>query len=122
MDSAFAGQFLMHLPQERQPTSQTSLTARSLSRLGCTVQLTDAGISPGEGVGNRRPALSWESLGAPVIALGVPTVVDAAAAEAAGTDFAAVLTGFGAEGRFDSCRTVAVQEDLSGVPGVVGLR
>ena len=32
MDSAFAGQFLMHLPQERQPTSQTSLTARSLSR------------------------------------------------------------------------------------------
>ena len=56
-----------------------ALAARSLSRLGCTVQLTDAGISPGEGVGNRRPALSWESLGAPVIALGVPTVVDAAA-------------------------------------------
>lgn len=50
------------------------------------------------------------------------TVVDAAAAEAAGTDFAAVLTGFGAEGRFDPCRTVAVLEDLSGIPGVVGLR
>ena len=55
-----------------------ALAARSLSRLGCTVQLSDAGISPGEGVGNRRPSLRRESLGVPVIALGVPTVVDAA--------------------------------------------
>ena len=54
-----------------------ALAARSLSRLGCTVQLSDAGISPGEGVGNRRPSLRRESLGVPVIALGVPTVVAA---------------------------------------------
>lgn len=41
------------------------------------VQLTDAGIAPGSGVGNDRAALSYESLGVPVLAIGVPTVVDA---------------------------------------------
>lgn len=53
-----------------------ALAARSASRLGRTVQLTDAGISPGEGVGNRRPGLSAETLGVPVAALGVPTVAE----------------------------------------------
>lgn len=55
-----------------------ALAARSLSRLGCTVQLCDTGISPGSGVGNNRRALTEELLGVPVIGMGVPTVVDAA--------------------------------------------
>ena len=54
-----------------------ALAARSLERLGCTVQLCDTGIAPGSGVGNNRPAVSRENLGVPVIDLGVPTVVDA---------------------------------------------
>ena len=55
-----------------------ALAARSVGRLNTTVQLTDTGISPGSGVGNNRKALNKESLGTQVIALGVPTVVDAA--------------------------------------------
>ncbi len=55
-----------------------ALASRSLGRLGCTVQISDAGIEPGAGVGNCRPAISQNELGVPVIALGVPTVVDAA--------------------------------------------
>ncbi len=54
-----------------------ALAARSMSRLCTTVQLTDTGISPGSGIGNHRRALSRDSLGIPVIAIGVPTVVDA---------------------------------------------
>ncbi len=54
-----------------------ALAARSVKRLNCTIQLTDTGISPGSGVGNNRNALNKESLGIPVIAIGVPTVVDA---------------------------------------------
>lgn len=54
-----------------------ALAARSLDRLGCTVQLSDTGIAPGSGVGNNRRALCRETLGVPVIGLGVPTVVDA---------------------------------------------
>lgn len=55
-----------------------ALAARSVDRLNTTVQITDTGISPGSGVGNHRNALNKESLGVDVIALGVPTVVDAA--------------------------------------------
>ncbi len=55
-----------------------ALAARSIYRLNKTVQITDTGISPGSGVGNNRKALNKESLGVDVIALGVPTVVDAA--------------------------------------------
>ena len=54
-----------------------ALAAKSLKRLGCTVQLSTAGLSPGHGVGNRRPELNRNSLGIPVISLGIPTVVDA---------------------------------------------
>lgn len=54
-----------------------ALAALSLSRLGCTVQISDTGISPGAGVGNNRPGLNRKTLGVPVIAVGVPTVVDA---------------------------------------------
>ena len=56
-----------------------ALAARSITRLGTTIQLTDTGIWPGSGVGNHRGKLTKESLGVPVIAIGVPTVVGAAA-------------------------------------------
>lgn len=55
-----------------------ALAARSMKRLNCTIQITDTGISPGSGVMNYRNGLSKESLGIPVIGIGVPTVVDAA--------------------------------------------
>lgn len=55
-----------------------ALAARSTKRLNRTIQLTDTGIQPGSGVGNHRSSLTKESLGVPVIAVGVPTVVDAA--------------------------------------------
>ena len=55
-----------------------ALASRSLERLCTTVQLSDTGIVPGSGVGNHRSALNAETLGVPVIAIGVPTVVDAA--------------------------------------------
>lgn len=55
-----------------------ALAARSTKRLNRTIQVTDTGIQPGSGVGNHRNALTRESLGVPVIAIGVPTVVDAA--------------------------------------------
>ena len=56
-----------------------ALAARSIRRLGTTIQLTDTGIHPGSGVGNHRHSLTKESLGVPVLAVGVPTVVSAAA-------------------------------------------
>lgn len=55
-----------------------ALAARSPSRLGCTVQLSSGGISPGAGVGNARPRIDSATLGVPVISMGIPTVVDAA--------------------------------------------
>lgn len=55
-----------------------ALAARDISRLGCTVQLTDSGIRPGSGVGNSRAEISEKTLGVPTVAIGVPTVVDAA--------------------------------------------
>lgn len=53
-----------------------ALAARSTARLCKTVQLSTGGIAPGSGVGNDRPAFTRESLGAPVLAIGVPMVVD----------------------------------------------
>lgn len=55
-----------------------ALAARSTKRLNRTIQITDTGINPGSGVGNHRHALTRETLGVPVIAIGIPTVVDAA--------------------------------------------
>ena len=55
-----------------------ALAARSRHRLCATVQLGDTGLIPGSGVGNHRSALNRETLGVPVLAVGVPTVVDAA--------------------------------------------
>lgn len=55
-----------------------ALASRSMDRVCRTVQISDTGIVPGSGVGNARGELSRQTLGVPVIALGVPTVVDAA--------------------------------------------
>ena len=56
-----------------------ALAARSRHRLCATVQLGDTGLIPGSGVGNHRKAVNARTLGVPVIALGVPTVIDGAA-------------------------------------------
>ena len=55
-----------------------ALASRSTKRLNRTIQISNTGIHPGSGVGNHRNAIDQESLGIPVIALGVPTVTDAA--------------------------------------------
>jgi spore protease len=55
-----------------------ALASRKLERVNTTIQIADTGINPGSGVGNNRKQLSKETLGVPVIAIGVPTVVDAA--------------------------------------------
>lgn len=55
-----------------------ALAARSSKRLNRTIQIADTGINPGSGVGNHRNAITEETVGVPVIAIGVPTVVDAA--------------------------------------------
>ncbi len=55
-----------------------ALASRSTQRLGRTIQLSDTGISPGSGVGNARRKINRDTLGVPVIAVGVPTVVDGA--------------------------------------------
>ena len=54
-----------------------ALASRCLSRLGCTIQMSDTGICPGSGVGNRRAEISKNTIGVPVISVGIPTVVDA---------------------------------------------
>ncbi len=55
-----------------------ALAARSSKRLNRTIQITDTGINPGSGVGNHRNAITEDTVGIPVLAIGVPTVVDAA--------------------------------------------
>lgn len=55
-----------------------SLGARNVSRIGTTIQIANTGVNPGSGVGNQRKALNMETLGVPVVAIGVPTVVNAA--------------------------------------------
>ena len=54
-----------------------ALAARNMERLHTTIQISDTGIYPGSGVGNRRLPINRETMGMPVFALGVPTVVDA---------------------------------------------
>ncbi|MBQ4160007.1 MAG: GPR endopeptidase, partial [Clostridia bacterium] len=54
-----------------------ALAARSVHRINTTVQISDTGITPGSGVGNHRAAFNKERFGVPVIAIGVPTVIDA---------------------------------------------
>ena len=79
-----------------------ALAARRVERLCATVQVCDTGIAPGSGVGNHRFALDQASLGVPVIAVGVPTVVDGA------TLAADILEGTGKE---------ADPAALAGAPG-----
>ncbi|TCK97877.1 spore protease [Natranaerovirga hydrolytica] len=55
-----------------------ALASRKTSRVNSTIQIADTGVHPGSGVGNKRKGLTEESLGIPVLAIGVPTVVDAA--------------------------------------------
>ncbi len=55
-----------------------ALASRSLERLGTTIQMSDTGVSPGAGVGNKRSRIDEKSVGVPVVAIGVPTVVDGA--------------------------------------------
>ncbi len=54
-----------------------ALAARKLRRLGNTIQMSDTGIVPGSGVGNARVAVNNDTIGVPVISIGIPTVVDA---------------------------------------------
>ncbi|MDR1101637.1 MAG: GPR endopeptidase [Clostridiales bacterium] len=55
-----------------------ALASRKMQRVSSTIQLSDTGINPGAGIGNERNMISRETLGIPVVAIGVPTVVDAA--------------------------------------------
>nr|WP_295969514.1 GPR endopeptidase [uncultured Bacillus sp.] len=72
-----------------------ALAARSIERVNSTIQISDTGIHPGSGVGNKRKELSKESLGIPVIAIGVPTVVDAVSITSDTIDY--ILKHFGKE-------------------------
>jgi spore protease len=74
-----------------------ALAARSIERVNTTIQVSDSGIHPGSGVGNKRKELSKETLGIPVIAVGIPTVVDAVSITSDTIDF--VLKHFGREMR-----------------------
>lgn len=76
-----SGEVIKSVVKEIKPDAVIAIDAlatRSTDRLGTTIQLTDTGIFPGAGIGNNRQALNIETLGIPVIAIGVPTVVDAA--------------------------------------------
>ena len=55
-----------------------ALASRKMDRVSSTIQISTAGISPGSGVGNKKKVLNEDSLGIPVIAIGIPTVVNAA--------------------------------------------
>ncbi len=65
-----------------------ALCSGKVERINTTIQITDTGITPGAGVGNKRKTINSETLGVPVIAIGVPTVVDAATIAAAGLELA----------------------------------
>ena len=74
------GEYILSVVKRIKPNAVVAIDAlasRRIERLGRTVQISDAGISPGAGVGNHRTRINQETLGVPVIAIGVPTVVDA---------------------------------------------
>jgi spore protease len=64
-----------------------ALASRSLERVNTTIQISDTGIHPGSGIGNKRKAINKEALGIPVFAVGVPTVVDAVSVASDAIDF-----------------------------------
>ena len=75
------GEIIKGLVEKVKPTlliAIDALAARRSSRINATIQMSDTGVAPGAGVGNKRMELNQETLGIPVIAIGVPTVVDAA--------------------------------------------
>ncbi|MQR95512.1 GPR endopeptidase [Fictibacillus phosphorivorans] len=72
-----------------------ALASRSIERVNATIQVSNTGIHPGSGVGNKRKELSKETLGIPVISIGIPTVVDAATITSDTIDF--ILKHFGRE-------------------------
>ena len=75
------GEIVKGIVEQTQPSvliAIDALAARKTSRINATIQMSDTGVAPGSGVGNHRMRLDQDSLGIPVIALGVPTVVDAA--------------------------------------------
>ncbi|WP_087971729.1 GPR endopeptidase [Oceanobacillus rekensis] len=72
-----------------------ALASRSIERINETIQLSDSGIHPGSGVGNKRKEISKETLGVPVVAIGVPTVVDAVTIASDSIDY--LLKHFGRE-------------------------
>jgi spore protease len=72
-----------------------ALASRSIERVNSTIQISDTGIHPGSGVGNKRKGLDEETLGVPVIAIGIPTVVDAVTIASDTVDF--LLKHFGKE-------------------------
>lgn len=74
-----------------------ALASRSLERVNSTIQISDTGIHPGSGVGNKRKEISQKTLGIPVIAIGVPTVVDAVSITSDTIDY--ILKHFGKEMR-----------------------
>lgn len=85
------GELISSVADKIEPTAVIiidALAAMDISRLGCTVQLSDSGISPGSGVCNSRKRIDEALLGTKVISIGVPTVVDAAtlAEELSGVD------------------------------------
>ncbi|MFE8703229.1 GPR endopeptidase [Cytobacillus sp. FJAT-54145] len=72
-----------------------ALASRSIERVNSTIQISNTGIHPGSGVGNKRKEISQETLGIPVIAVGVPTVVDAVSITSDTIDY--ILKHFGKE-------------------------
>lgn len=74
------GEYILSIVRRIRPNAVVvidALASRRLERLGCTLQISNTGISPGAGVGNHRTKITKETIGVPVIAIGVPTVVDA---------------------------------------------
>ena len=73
------GEYILSVVKRIRPNSVVvidALASRRLERLGTTLQISDAGISPGAGVGNHRTRINKDTIGVPVISVGVPTVVD----------------------------------------------
>lgn len=73
------GEYILSIVRRIRPTAVIAvdaLASRRLERLGCTLQISNTGISPGAGVGNHRTKINVDTIGVPVISVGVPTVVD----------------------------------------------
>ncbi len=73
------GEYISSIVKRIRPTAVIAvdaLASRRAERLGCTLQISDTGIAPGAGVGNHRTKINSETIGVPVIGIGVPTVVD----------------------------------------------